>query len=249
MTIVFSCYCSSFTAFFRLLYFAVWNLYLHVQNCANFTWNRSMYRRAFANRRTFQFLRKFEGRFQHELLICHKQRSTLQKQKTMMTGQPLLIIIIIIIIIIKKETESGKEKSFHGNRSGTIFHQCASHWPSVLRRQTLHHMFEIKCYNTIVIHKRMQRTPTCVLHTVFFLKQSRNLRKRKTQSNVFLLNQRPHVKIQLIWTTFKKRQKSSLTPFFHWALMTKKWVRKKEIPQIQEYLWKCLSDTIQTWHN
>ena len=55
--------------------------------------------------------------------------------------------------------------------------------------------------------------PTCVLHTVFLENKAEICeKKKKTQSNVFLLNQRPHAKIQLIWTTFKKRPKSSLTP-------------------------------------
>ena len=42
--------------------------------------------------------------------------------------------------------------------------------------------------------------------------------KKKIQGNVFLLNERPHAKIQLIWVTFKKRPKSSLTIVLHKTL-------------------------------
>ena len=37
-----------------------------------------------------------------------------------------------------------------------------------------------------------------------FISFSFSSRKKKIQGNLFLLNQRPHAKIQLIWTTFSK---------------------------------------------
>ena len=63
----------------------------------------------------------------------------------------------------------------------------------------------------------MQRTPTRFLLKVL-LQNEAEICEKKIQGNVFLLNQRPHAKFQLIWMTFKKWPKSSLTPFFHGAL-------------------------------
>ena len=59
----------------------------------------------------------------------------------------------------------------------------------------------------------MQCSGTYLVHCTYILGI-----QRVNQGNVFLLNQRPHAKIQLIWMTFKKRPKLSLTIVLHKTL-------------------------------
>ena len=67
------------------------------------------------------------------------------------------------------------------------------------------------------LNKRIQRTPTCFLHTVFLQNKAEICAKKHRVLFLYWIKGRVQKFSSFGWHK-KKRPKSTLTPFFHWAL-------------------------------